>query len=327
MRSGWYQAELLLAREPVSELRDNGTLTEHDLAQLDLIADTKRWGGEIGLAATENYETLAVDWKRTIWNLTACDPVSFTPTTWWFPIVGRVPYLGFFVEEDARKRAQKLQKSGQDVYLRTAGAYSTLGYFRDPILPGMLEWSEANLVDTVLHEMTHATLWVAGSVDFNESLASFVGETAALRYLVERYGAHSEPVLQELQAREDWAAWRSLQRALLGKLEALYANPTLNDDEKLQGKQRIFEQFPEDVVVAGFHQPQRYIDAARNGVWNNARLMQFQTYNEQPQLFQNILDMESGDLVRFLDRVNEITDSADDPFAAMAAFVQDSGTL
>ncbi len=327
MKSGWYQAELLLSREPVTEVRAQGSLTESEMSQLDLIADAKQWGGEIGLAATENYETLAVGWERTIWNLTACDPISFTPKTWWFPIVGRVPYLGFFVEDQALERARKLEKTGRDVYLRTAGAYSTLGYFRDPILPGMLEWSESNLVDTVLHEMTHATLWVAGSVDFNESLASFVGETAALRYLVDRHGLHSEPVLKELHAREDWQTWRNLQHALVRRLQAIYGNPTLSEQEKRTAKQRIFDDFPNRVATADFHNPTRYVAAAENGVWNNARLMQFQTYNEQPQLFQKLLDMESGDLSRFLDRVNEITDGADDPFQALAESVQISDTL
>jgi predicted aminopeptidase len=327
--SGWYQAELLLSREPVEAVRAGGTLEEEALAKLDLIAKAKAWGGGIGLAATENYETVAMGWERTIWNLTASDPLSFTPRTWWFPIVGRVPYLGFFREEDALQRADGLARRGDDIYLRTAGAYSTLGWFRDPILPGMLEWPEARLVETVLHEMVHATVWVPGSVEFNESLANFVGEIATLRYLVETHGPHSAIVLETLHNREDWQSWRDLQHALVDDLLAIYGNPTLASEEKAAAKARILGAFATQVEQASFHRPDPYLEAAHNGVWNNARLLQFTFYNSEADLFAALLDQVEGDLLTFLNRVSEITDQANrrtPPAQALADFVSESNT-
>ncbi len=327
--SGWYQAELLLSREPVEHVRASGTLEQQALERLDLIGQAKAWGGGIGLAATDNYETVALGWERTIWNLTASAPLSFTPRTWWFPIVGRVPYLGFFREEDAQQRADGLAKRGDDIYLRTAGAYSTLGWFRDPILPGMLEWSEARLVETVLHEMVHATVWVPGSVDFNESLASFVGEIAALRFLVEIHGPHSPVVLETLHHREDWQNWRDLQHALVDDLLAIYGNPTLTPDDKSSAKDRIFRGFPVEVEQAPFHRPDPYLEAARTGVWNNARLLQFTFYNSESDLFAALLEQVDGDLLLFLNRVSEITTQADrrtSPAEALAEFVSITDT-
>jgi predicted aminopeptidase len=174
----------------------------------------------------------------------------------------------------------------------------------------MLEWPEARLVETVLHEMVHATVWVPGSVEFNESLANFVGEIAALRYLVETHGPHSAVVLETLHNREDWLCWRDLQHTLVDDLLSIYGNPTLAPEEKAAAKARILGDFPGGVEQASFHRPEPYLEAARTGVWNNARLLQFTFYNSDADLFAALLDQVDGDLLSFLDRVSEITDQA-----------------
>lgn len=317
-RSAWFQAELLLSREPISDVRASGELSEDQLRKLDLIEDIKAYGGEIGLSATENYSRIAWDWNRTIWNVSASAPLEFQSRTWWFPIVGTVPYLGFFRRSDADKWIRALNEEGLDVYLRTAGAYSTLGYFEDPILPGMLDWEDDQLANTVLHEMVHATLWIKGSVAFNESLASFVGDNASLEYLTERYGPDSENLQAALQRREDVKTWRRLQRELFGSLRAVYANPTLTDPEKAQMKESLFRQWPDRVQEGPFHRPERFVAAAQEGVWNNARLMQFQAYNSKQLEFQAILDEAGGNYPAFLEQVNERVRHASDPFEALA---------
>jgi predicted aminopeptidase len=316
-KSGWYQAELMLAREPIDEVVAQGRVTEAQARSLTLIRDVKKFGGSIGLAATENYETVALEWKREIWNVTACDPAAFEAKTWWFPIVGRVPYLGYFREVDARETEKALMEEGLDVYLRTAGAYSTLGWFRDPVLPGMLDWSEASLADTVLHEMTHSTLWVRGNVSFNESFASFVGEVAALRYLIERHGQHGAAVLHAVNRRHDHQVWRDVLQAMYKDLDAVYASPTLTTDEKLARKQALLAELPDRVRAAPLIEPERYVTAAREGVWNNARFIGFRTYNSNTPWFEAILKAEDGDLGGFIERIGELTKGAPDPFVAI----------
>lgn len=324
-RSGWFQAELLLSREPIEDVRASGELTAEHLEKLDLIQDVKTFGGEIGLNATENYSRIAWEWDRTIWNVSACNPLDFQSQSWWFPIVGRVPYLGFFRRSDADKWIKKLSSQGLDVYLRTAGAYSTLGYFEDPILPGMLEWEDARLANTVLHEMVHATVWIKGSVGFNESLASFVGDTASLEYLTDRFGAESEAIQTALKRREDIATWRDLQHSLFGDLRAVYANPSLRNTEKLEMKANLFAHWPVRVKQANWNDPESFLQAAKEGVWNNARLMQFNTYNSKLLEFSLILNQVEGDYVSFLERVNTLVSDASDPFEALteAARVQE----
>jgi predicted aminopeptidase len=318
VRSGYFQAELLLSREPVHEVRTSGALSDEALTRLDLVADVKSWGREIGLSATDNYETVAVEWQRQIWNVSACEPLSFTPQTWWFPIVGTMPYLGYFRREDANGRAEDLRADDLDVYVRTAGAYSTLGWFKDPILPQMLTWDDFNLADTVLHELAHATLWVPGSVKFNESFANFVGEAAATRYLQERRGSHDPQLAQAVARLEDLRIYRALQHALYQELDTLYSDPTRSDAAKLARKHEILTvEWPARVTAAPFNDPAKFVEAATKGVWNNARLMQFKTYNTHEDVFAAILEQEDGNILRFIRRVGELTRRQRDPFAAL----------
>jgi predicted aminopeptidase len=316
--SGYYQAELLHSREPVQELREQELLNAAELQRLDLIADVKAYGAEIGLSATDNYETLAWKWERTIWNVTGCDPVAFIPKTWWFPIVGRFPYLGYFREKDARKLEGQLLDDGMDVYVRTAGAYSTLGWFKDPILPDMLTWDDYRLADTVLHELAHATLWVPGSVEFNESYANFVGEVAATRYLQARRGHHDPALLAAIQRKQDRSAFRDVLHQSYAELDAIYTNPDLTDQDKLAQKAELLSTgLHQKVRAAPLNDQEAYLTYIEKAPWNNARLVQFKTYNTDEQVFASLLADQDGDLLAFIRLVEELTDGPKDPALAL----------
>jgi predicted aminopeptidase len=318
LSSGYYQAELLASRRPIDKVLAEGGLGAGQEQRLRMIPEIKAYGKGLGLAATQNYDTLADGWDRTIWNLSACDPLSFTPVTWWFPIVGRVPYLGYFKETDARTRETSLLAGGFDVHVRTAGAYSTLGWFRDPVLPGMLRWSEAELSETVFHELAHATLWVPGSVSFNESFANFVGETAVQRYLVDRYGPGNE-ALETLQRSErDWARFEAVLHTLYKDLDTVYRDTTITVEEKKARKTALYASLESRALTAGLEDPMPYVNSIRRTGWNNARLMQFQVYNTDAAAFEAILARNGGDLEKFIADIGRITRGAKDPFAALA---------
>ncbi len=317
MRSAYFQAELLHSRVPVERVRERGDLSPSDLAAFDRIADVKDFGKEIGLSATENYETYADNWGRTIWNLTACPELSFTPVTWRFPIVGKVPYLGFFRRSDADAWAERLEQDGNEVFLRTAGAYSTLGWFRDPVLPGMLKWETHRLANTVLHELVHATLWVKGSVSFNESFASFVGDKAAFAYLANRFGVESAEYLDARRLHSDLHTWRLLLRDLYEELDELYQTEGMTDEDKRTQREALYGSIVERTETAPFNHPERFIEAAKEGPWNNARMMQYRTYNTRTELFEVIYENEEQDLLRFINAVGTITKGAGDPYEAL----------
>jgi predicted aminopeptidase len=236
--------------------------------------------------------------------------------------VGRVPYLGFFREQDAQSLVTRMRRKDLDVYARTAGAYSTLGWFRDPILVPMLEWGTFDLAETVLHELAHATVWIRGRVDFNESFASFVGEEAAFRYLEDRYGADSDIVLRARADFEDVETWRKVLQQLYNDLDAVYTHDFLTSGEKQRRKAEIFSSLGKRVASAEFHHPERYLHATSTGQWNNARLVQFKTYNANRGVFETLLAQEDGDLLSFMKRIGEIAQGAADPFEAIESATQ-----
>lgn len=321
-QQGYFQAELLASRVPLARAEAEGGLDAEQLRKLRLVAEIKAYGAELGLSSTHNYESIALGWKREIWNVSACDPVSFTPVTWGFPIVGRIPYLGYFRKSDADRQVERLRGDGYDAWGRTAGAYSTLGWFRDPILPGMLKWRDVDLADTILHELAHATLWVPGSVAFNESYANFVGEEASARWLVHQYGPDADVVREARASDEDAAKWSALMRETYAELDAIYQDASLSRDQKLAKKQATFARLPTRVAALGLHDERRYLRAVRSSTWNNARMMQYRLYDTSRDQFAVLLGRQGGDLAAFVKALSEIVADADEPYAALAAAVK-----
>ncbi|TNE87384.1 MAG: hypothetical protein EP330_18115 [Deltaproteobacteria bacterium] len=317
LRQGLHQASMLYGRMPVSEARRRGLLSEDDEAALERVDDILAFGAEIGLFTGERYTSIHPSWDKTVYNVSACQPDAFKPVRWSFPVVGRLPYLGFFDEVAATSASRHLRQRGYDVYQRTAGAYSMLGWLEDPLLPHMLRWNESRLSSTLLHELTHATLWVPGSVAFNESFANFVGQEAALRYLIARHGDDSDEVAREHERREDREAYAGMLRELYMELDTLYQSDRPRED-KLRAKAAILAALPQRTAGLGLHQTKAYVRSVRSGEWNNARLVQYRTYNRSSAWFEALLEQENGDLVRFIDRVEALGRSGEEPYAALA---------
>jgi len=298
-RSAAFQAELLASREPVERALGRGDLDPERARKLALVPRIKAYGERIGLAPTRSYEAIASRWERTLVNLSACGPLTLEPHTWWFPVVGRVPYLGFFRERDARRWEARLAARDLDVWTRPVGAYSTLGWFRDPVLPGMLGWEEHRLAEVVLHEMAHATLWVPGAAGFNETYAMVVGEEASRRWISAEYGAASREVLALDRDRHDALLWRTLLDRLHADLAAIYAANDRPPEERLALKAARFAALAGDVEGAGFADPGRYLRAVREQRWNNARVAQARTYDENRALLETLLARRGGDIRAF----------------------------
>lgn len=318
LSSGYYQAELMSMRVPNEQILAQGVASAGQEQRLRLVVEIKAYGKEMGFSSTHNYDTTAWSWDRAIYNVSACDPVSFTSKTWSFPIVGTVPYLGYFRPEDAERQKQQLLSEGLDVWVRTAGAYSTLGWFRDPLLPGMFLWDEPGLAETIFHELAHATLWVPGSVNFNESFASFLGEVAADQYLADRYGPQSEIRTDYQTLNEDYRIYQDVLHTLYKDLDTLYQTPEIRTPDKLTQKEALFLTLPSRVEASNITHKDRFVAAARRGPWNNARLAQYRTYNTSHDQFARLLTKQNNNLSSFIDAIRAITKNQDDPFAALA---------
>jgi len=317
--SAVHELGLLASRRPIDVVLAKGTLSAGEEQRLVLIPRIKEYGRTLGLASTHNYSSYAYGWDHTIWNVSASEPLAFQPVTWRFPIVGQVPYLGFFTDEEAIREEQKQKARGLDVYRRSAGAFSTLGWFRDPVLPGMLRWDEADLAETVFHELAHATLWVPGSVPFNESFADFVGVAAARRYHADTYGPGCAELADYDRADRDWQRFNGVLHDLYADLDAVYTDPARTDEQKLAAKAELLASLPARIRASALEDPERWVRYVQRAPWNNARLLQFRTYATHKESFAALLARDDGDLRRFIDDIGRATRHARDPYAALDA--------
>jgi predicted aminopeptidase len=177
------QLRMLLARRDVSELIADPETPESLRQHLELAQQVRAYAAEIGLEVGGQY-TSFVDWPgdRVVTTIVRTRPGEVGAENFWFPLVGSVPYKGFFDEERARAEAEELRSRGRNVCLFAIPAYSTLGWLDDPLTAPMLREGREILIETILHELVHATVFVPDEPEFNEGLATFVGQEAAIRF-------------------------------------------------------------------------------------------------------------------------------------------------
>ncbi len=329
LRQGRFQGELLWGRVDVEVALEKGLVVGKEADRLRQVKDIKAFGeAAIGLHPTLNYETINPAFKRVVFNVSACQPTRFQAVTWWFPIVGTVPYLGFFDEDDAEEEAGRLRAQGLDVRVRTAGAYSTLGWFRDPLTIRMLGWELDELANTVLHELTHATLFIPGEVDWNESFANFVGDEASWLYLSSREGRWPEAVAKARRSAADGALVDEYFSTVFHRLDTLYRQGG-EEGDVLQAKARILS---EETVRFGTlpFQGERVRTLLRRQPLNNASLMNWRRYHQGKDDFAEVLRRCQGKLPVFIALMNHVVRPAvaegEDPFAVAAKMAGRPGT-
>lgn len=239
---GYGQLRVLLDSRSIDDLLADPAVPDQTKLKLLLVREIKSFGEhELGLTRSANYESFYdTRGKPITYIVSACRKDRFQPYTWWFPIVGDVPYKGFFAKEDAQAEAADLEKQGYDVSLGMAAAYSTLGYFPDPVLSTMLAYPEEQLVALILHELTHGTVYLPGGTDFNEGLASFVGWQGALEFARRRKGIASVEYDRTVRAFAAEERRDARARELFRKLDELYRSnrplaEVLVEREKIAG--------------------------------------------------------------------------------------------
>ncbi|MEY4609667.1 MAG: hypothetical protein RL625_1884 [Gemmatimonadota bacterium] len=226
IRAGWEEARILWRREPIAGLVVDPTLDPVTRGKLQLVLEARAFAAvRLGLPADGAFEQYADIGRDTlVLVLSAAERDRLVPVTWWFPVVGRVPYKGFFRWDEATRTESGLRASGLDTYLRPAPAFSTLGWFEDPLLNTTLQGDSASIVETVIHELTHVRYFATDAVPFNESFANFVGARGAEQF----FRARGDRVNADRVAAR-WADERRLAefwRRLYGSVDSvLAANP------------------------------------------------------------------------------------------------------
>lgn len=298
------QLALLMKRVPFEKMLADPDLDPQVRETLEFVLDVKHWGVEnLGLIPNNNYEVYVQLKRETAnWNLTAAEPLSMTPLTWEFPLVGKAPYLGFFNKDNAMKKAGKLEAEGYDVYVRTADAYSMLGIVADPLYSPLLKYRKADLANLLIHEMTHGTVFIKGQMEFNENVALFVGNQGAYEYLVERFGPDSEEALYSLGSNQDDMVFSREIMRLYNELDAMYKSD-ISDDEKRKRKAEIIAEhkrrFREDLL--GREMKTGYYRSWPDKEINNATVISRVVYFHDLTLYENLYRAMNEDLRALLD--------------------------
>lgn len=283
------QLHIVWNARPVEEFMKDPAFPDSLKARLRLIDEVRRYAiDSLGLKDTENYKTL-YDQKgeEIMWVVTACEPFRLEAKAWSFPVVGSVPYKGFFSKKRAVSLKDELEKEGWDVSIRNPGGWSTLGWFTDPILSKMLERSEGDLANLIIHEMSHATIFVKDSIDFNENLATFIGDRGAERFLIHKYGRRSAAYQQYQNEDKDYAAYVDHMLRGTARLDSLYqafaGEPMVQKKKKKEDMIRAIVQSMDTLTLSGGkrNSSTRFKDKLPN----NAYFMNFRRYQAKQDMF------------------------------------------
>ena len=280
LRAGWEEAKLLHGRRPIREVVSD-TATDPALRnRLRLVLQARDYAERsLGLEPGDSFTSYARVESDTLLLVVSASPrFRLAWKTWWFPVVGDVPYRGYFDFDEARQQARELREDGWDVYVRPTSAFSTLGWLPDPVLSTTLRQDSVGIVETVIHEITHTTYFPSGHADFNESFATFVGHGGAEAFFCRALAR--EALCRE--ARDRWHDTRRYGRfltALRDSLAALYGRDlpegetVRRKEEALDAAARRFER----EVAPGFRTfPAGILDRERlNNAWLLSRVLYY----------------------------------------------------
>ncbi len=318
-RAAYEEARMLWRRQPIEELLADPAITPVERKKLELVLEVRSFAEkDVGLKVRGSYRSVSkVDEGAVVHLLTAARRDRLESYTWWFPLVGRVPYQGFFSSGRARASARSLEEDGYDTYVRPAIAFSTLGWFDDPVPSTLLEREPEALAEVIFHELFHATLFVGGEIAFNESAANFVGNRAAIEF----FCAPAKQASPECeQATGEWHDALAMSRFLAAAVEQLGAFYATKPDRVAleEGRKRRFG----DIRAAfkGLEFQRGSYAAFTRQTLNNASLLHDRMYFQDLDLFDELYRRE-GRLAAVIPALKRAVKEGKDPFSGLRAML------
>ena len=318
IRAAYEEGRILWRRQPITTVLAEDGVAPDVRRKLEMVLELRDFAAdELRLNVGGSYAAYSyVDRPVLLHVLIAVPKTSFEPYTWWFPFVGRVPYKGYFDRNDADKEAESLAAQGYDTHIRPAGAFSTLGWFDDPLLGRLLKLDRVSLADVVVHELLHNTLFVPGSVAFNESLANFVGKRGAIEFFGRRHGSRSPEAEAARRAWREEIEFSAVMMEMVKCLRELYREP-VPEAEKLRRREEVFARSRRQWAKTLDGRPHhRHASFSRRKL-DNAVILQSLLYVTDLARFEELYQREAGDLTRAIEAVGKVSRDAGDPFDAL----------
>ena len=303
-------SRLMIARQSVDKLIERESFDPALREQLILSKRLKKFAiYELGLPNTKSYNSyVALKREYPVWTVVAAPEFSLDAKRWCYPVIGCANYRGYFKYGQALKYAEKMRSKGFDAVVSGASAYSTLGWFADPILPSMMRYGDISFAETLFHEMAHQRLYINGDSDFNEAFASLVAEVGVVRWLSEDNSATSHAKLlkyyDSLKVQDDFY---QLLNNTKHSLVALYTSDQ-SISVKAQAKEQIFIDLK--------HRHTRLIHERWKGrpwyrSWfepkvNNAKFVAISTYRERVNELRSFLELCDNELARFFNALSPL---------------------
>ncbi|MEM6701190.1 MAG: aminopeptidase [Acidobacteriota bacterium] len=292
-QSAWGGLRLMAKREPISRLLDKDRLQDRERRSLEQILEMRDFATrELGLPDNKSYRSY-VDVGRpwVTWSVTAAPADSVRPLVWCFPVAGCVSYRGYFSQRRAERFAEKLRQQGYDVATGPVTAFSTLGWFADPVLNTFLGRRPADVAGLVFHELSHQVVYVKDDTSFNESFATAVEILGQKRWL-ESVGRPDdfERVLEERAAQESFV---KLVLEARGALDDVYSNAEAGEVAKL--KEQAFERLSQryEETHEDWDPDRRYAGWFAREL-NNAHLVQVGSYHQHVDFFLALFERQGG---------------------------------
>lgn len=307
------QFKIITSHQNIDDLLKNSTLDPALRAKLELSKEAKKFAEkEMHLVQTANYTTY-VDLQRPYvsYVVSAAEKWQLKPFVFKYPIFGSMPYKGYFDPKDAENEAKELQQKNLDTYLRGVSAYSTLGWLRDPVLSSMTKYEDRDFVNTIIHETVHATIYIKNNADFNERLATYLGNHGAEKFYLMKEGP-SSPTAQKIrdEIQDDHLFSEFIGRELndLKKWYDEKSEQKGNEEERSTRLNEIKDRFY-TIVYPRLKSKKHY--GFNKLPLNNARLLVFKTYMENLNNFAELMLRCQDDYSCFMTKIKSLEKSQD----------------
>ena len=322
LRAAYEEGRILWRRQPITDFLATPDLHNDTKEKLTTVLAVRDYAQSVlNLNVAGSYASYSyVDRPDLTYVVIAAPQTELRPYTWWFLVVGHVPYKGFFSKSEAQSEAESLHKQGYDTTIRTSAAFSTLGWFDDPLLSHLLRFDKIALSEVVFHELFHNTLYIKGAGAFNESAANFIGHRATIDFFGQRFGDESAEHRRAVQLWQEELEFAEFIEDLIIDLSGLYRRNIAKQD-KLRLRNEVFARSQSEWARRIAARPAHRFRGFSQQPLNNAVLMHYGVYLNNLQLFESLYELEGRNLVRTIAALERATQNGGEPFGALRSWL------